>query len=94
MNESIIAQLKNIIANQLDVNLKIEDIKADMPLFEEGLGLDSIAIMEFITLIEENFEFQFDEDELNMEPFQNLQTLAHFVSTKLKTHVMITEEQQ
>lgn len=93
MNEAVIARLKNIIATQLDVNLKLEDIKADTPLFEEGLGLDSIAVMEFITLIEENFEFQFDEDELNMEPFQNLQTLAQFVSTKLETQAVVTEEQ-
>ncbi len=82
MNETIINRLKQIIAKQLDVNLQLDEIKADMPLFEEGLGLDSIAIMEFITLIEENFGFQFAEDELNMEPFQNLQTLADFVSAK------------
>ncbi|NJP04552.1 MAG: acyl carrier protein [Chloroflexaceae bacterium] len=84
MIETIIDQLRHIIAEQLDVNIRLEDIEADTPLFEGGLGLDSIAIMAFITLIEENFHFQFAEDELTMEPFQNLRTLAHFVSTKME----------
>lgn len=84
MIESTIDQLRQIIAEQLDVNIRIDDIQADTPLFEEGLGLDSIAIMAFITLIEENFGFQFAEDELTMEPFQNVTTLAQFVSAKLE----------
>jgi acyl carrier protein len=82
MTESTVDRLKHIIAHQLDVNIQLEEIDADAPLFEGGLGLDSIAIMEFITLIEENFGFQFAEDELNMKPFQNLRTLADFVATR------------
>jgi acyl carrier protein len=87
MNETIIEQLKQIIAEQLDINVQQEEIEADTPLFEEGLGLDSIAIMAFITLIEEHFNFQFDEDELTMEPFQNLHTLADFVAQRTTTSV-------
>jgi len=83
--ETTIDRLKHIIANQLDVNLQLAEIDADTSLFEGGLGLDSIAIMEFITLIEENFNFQFAEEELNMKPFQNLRTLAHFVSARTET---------
>jgi len=81
--ENIMAQLKQIIANDLDVNRKIEEIKDDVSLFEEGIGLDSVAVMEFITLIEKRFGFQLAEDELNMEPFRTLQTLAQFIQNKL-----------
>lgn len=81
--EDITTQLKQIIANDLDVNRKIEDIKDDVSLFEEGIGLDSVAVMEFITLIEKRFGFQLAEDELNMEPFRTLQTLAQFIQNKL-----------
>lgn len=80
--ETTIDRLKDIIANQLDVNVQLQEIDADTPLFEGGLGLDSIAIMAFITLIEENFNFQFAEDELTLEPFQDLRTLAQFVSAR------------
>ncbi len=82
MIENVIEQLKQIIADDLDVNLKREEINEEVSLFEEGLGLDSVVIMEFISLIEARFGFQFSDDELNMEPFKNLQILARFISTK------------
>ena len=59
MADNIIAQLKNIIVEELDVNRKIEEIDEASSLFEEGLGLDSVTIMEFIALIEKKFGFQF-----------------------------------
>ncbi len=83
MIEPIIDQLKQIIVDELDVNLTKEDIDAEVSLFEEGLGLDSVTIVEFITLIEERLEVQFSEDELTMEPFQNLTTLAQCLAAKL-----------
>lgn len=84
MTEHIIEQLKSIIASKLDVNIHFDDIQEDAPLFEEGLGLDSIAIMELITLIEAEFNFKFTELELDMEQFKDIQTLAHLIAHKLK----------
>jgi acyl carrier protein len=81
--DSIVDKLRHIVADQLDVNLGLAEIHADLPLFEGGLGLDSVAIMEFITLVEENFGFQFAEDELNLKPFENLRVLGEFVEAKL-----------
>lgn len=81
----IIDRLKHIIAEQLDVNLSLEEIKPDVPLFEGGLGLDSVAIMELITLIEENFNFQFLNEELTLKPFQNLTILSDFILSKTRT---------
>ncbi len=85
MADNIIAQLKTIIVEELDVNRKLEEIDEESSLFEEGLGLDSVTIMEFIALIEKCFNFQFSDEELSMEPFKNLQVLADFISTKLGT---------
>jgi acyl carrier protein len=81
----IAERLKHIIAEQLDVNIRLEDIQDNLPFFEGGLGLDSVAIMEFITLIEENFGFQFEDEELNLKPFENIGVLAGFVAGKLQT---------
>jgi acyl carrier protein len=82
MNQDILNQLKSIIVNELDVNLKIEDIKEDASLFEEGIGLDSVTIMEFISLIESKFSIQFSDEELDFKQFKDLNTLAGFVSNK------------
>jgi acyl carrier protein len=82
MNQDILNQLKGIIVNELDVNLKIEDIKEDASLFEEGIGLDSVTIMEFISLIESKFSIQFSDEELDFKQFKDLNTLAGFVANK------------
>ena len=80
--EIIVEQLKNIIADQLDANIKRAEITLDVSLLEDGLGLDSIMLVELISLVEENFSFQFAEDELDLNIFTNIQTLAAFGATK------------
>jgi len=77
--ETTIDQLKHLIANELDVNIQLAEIGPDVPLLEDGLGLDSIAIVELITLIEEKFAVEFSEDELNMEAFANIRTLSQWI---------------
>lgn len=84
-NEKIINQLKQIIAEELDVNINVEDIDENASLFEDGIGLDSVVIVELITLIEKHFDFQLSEDELNMELFQNLRTIARGISAHHST---------
>ncbi len=80
--ETIIKQLKTIIAEQLDANIKRAEITPEISLLEDGLGLDSIMLVELVSLVEENFGFQFEEDELDLKIFTNIQTLATFVATK------------
>ena len=58
MNE-ITERLKHIIANELDVNVREDSIQEDDSLLEGGVGLDSVAVMEFISIIEEKFDFEF-----------------------------------
>ncbi|NOS89513.1 MAG: acyl carrier protein [Methylococcaceae bacterium] len=83
MSETMINQLKDIIVSELDVNLKHEDISEEVSLFEEGIGLDSVTIMEFISLIEARFSIQFTDEELDFKQFNDLKTLAGFVSNKV-----------
>ena len=85
MVADVIEQLKQIIAEELDVNLDPQEIDENAPLFEEGIGLDSIAIMDFILLIEERFGFEFADTDLNVGLFGSLATLAGFISAKVNT---------
>ncbi|MCI5167251.1 MAG: acyl carrier protein [Candidatus Electrothrix sp. GM3_4] len=82
MIKSVIEQLKVIISEELDVNLKPEDIDENVSLFEEGLGFDSVIIVELIALTEEKFGIQFSDDELSLESFSNLNVLADCIIKK------------
>ncbi len=84
MSEIIMNQLKEIIANKLDVNLKLEEIDEDISLFEDGLGLDSIAIVDLIVNIEKDFALEIADDELNPGLFKNLKILADFIQSRIK----------
>jgi acyl carrier protein len=82
MSGALVNQLKTIMAEELDINLKVEEIDENASLFEGGLGLDSIAIVELISLVEQHFNFQFSDTELTSESFSNLNILADFISAK------------
>jgi len=84
---SIIAKLKEIIANELDINLTIEEIDENTSLFEDGLGFDSIATVEMISLVEKHFDVQFEDSELSPEYFGNLNILSQFIISKLEAGV-------
>jgi acyl carrier protein len=77
------SKIKEIIAVDLDVNIKIEDINDDSSLHDDGLGLDSIAIINFIVLVEKQFEINFDETEISHQLFGSINKLAECVTSKI-----------
>lgn len=83
MTEAIVKQLKEIITGKLDVNLKYDEIDENISLFEDGLGLDSIAIVDLIVSIEKQFSLSIEDQDLNADLFKNLVVLADFVQAKL-----------
>jgi len=85
MSDKITERLKQIIVNDLDVNIKMDAIREDITLFEGGIGLDSIAIMEFVSMIEQVFGIEFSDEELGTEPFQSLNVLTEFIVKKSET---------
>lgn len=84
MSETVIGRIKHIISDDLDVNITLEEIDEDISLFEDGLGLDSVIIVELISVIEECFGFRFSDEELNIKLFSTIRTMADFISQKLK----------
>jgi acyl carrier protein len=83
MNKNeVVDQIKELIASELDANLEVAEIGEDASLFEDGLGLDSVAIVEFITILEDRFNVQFSDMDLTSEMFRNISTIADFVIQK------------
>jgi acyl carrier protein len=79
----IIQQIKSVLAHDLDSNLHEDQISEDISLFEGGLGLDSVNLVELIALLEKRFTIQFQDDELNPERFSTVATMADSVAGKL-----------
>jgi acyl carrier protein len=83
MSDQVLEQLKRIVVEDLDLRLKYEDLDDAVPLFEGGLALDSVVLVELIDFIEKRFHILLPDDLLNLETFKNLQSVAHVVRGQL-----------
>jgi len=81
--DQVLEQIKRIILEDLDVNLSYEDLDETVPLFEEGLALDSVVLVELIGFIEKRFGIELRDEALNMETFKNLQSVARVIREQL-----------
>ncbi|MER3376357.1 MAG: acyl carrier protein [Allomuricauda sp.] len=81
--ENVKNKLKNIIVNDLEVPVDLNEIKDNVSLYDDGLGLDSITIVNFIVLIEKKFKIDFDSIEISGEVFGCLDNLAEFITSKV-----------
>jgi len=83
MTDQVLEQIKRIVVEDLDVNLKYEDLDDSVPLFEEGLALDSVILVELVSFIEKRFNILLRDESLNMETFKNLQSVARVIREQL-----------
>ncbi len=79
--QAVIRQLKTILVKDLGLSLKEEEITDDVPLLEGGLALDSVVIAELIARMEDEFGIRFEDQNLRVDLFTNLATLAEFVTS-------------
>ena len=80
--ESLHAELKKLIVETLALeDTTPDEIETDAPLFEEGLGLDSIDALEIAMVLEERYGVTLDDDpEFYQRTFESVQSLATFVA--------------
>lgn len=86
IQHDVVLELKKIIAEKLDVSINIEDIGENISLLEDGIGLDSISIVNFIVNIEERYQFKFQDSQISMDKFKNLNTLSDFIVNQLNVN--------
>ena len=79
--EELILELKKKIKEVLNlVDVEIEDMDVNAPLFGEGLGLDSIDALELIVLLERNYGIKLANPAQGKEIFKSIASIADYVS--------------
>lgn len=81
---SVEATLKELVLRKLPAGTHESAVDWSAALTEGGLGLDSLALVELITEIESSFDFMFDEADLQMQTFANLESLTRVVAGHLQ----------
>jgi len=83
----MIDELKALLINELNLeDLSPEDIDENLPLFGDGLGLDSIDALELAVILDKTYGVKIKSgDSRNDEIFSSLSSLAKFVSENRTT---------
>ena len=78
------AEVAELIVNSLHLeDIRPEDINPDEPLFNDGLGLDSIDALELAMAVSKKYGFQLrSDDPENKQIFSSLSALAAHIRTK------------
>ncbi len=76
-------ELKELIIKDLKlVDITVDDIKDEDPLFGEGLGLDSLDAVELVVILQKNYQIETKDMEESKEVFTSIKTLADYVRSK------------
>jgi acyl carrier protein len=77
--DSLKAELKQALVRGLRLPMSADEIANDTPLFGEGLGLDSIDVLELVLELERSFGVQIRDEQTGMEVLRSIDTMAAFV---------------
>ena len=81
-NMEVIEELKTKMIEALNLEeMTPADIDENAPLFgDEGLGLDSIDVLELIVLLERNYGIKISDPKQGKEIFASVRTMADYVA--------------
>jgi len=74
-------EVAGLITSALNLDISPEAIEPDAPLYGEGLGLDSIDILEVALAVSKRFGFQLRSDDAdNVRVFSSLASLTQHIA--------------
>lgn len=76
---AILQRTKELLVSGLRLEIEVDEIVNADAIFGEGLGLDSIDALEFIVLVEEEFEIMIPDEEVAKAAFASVDALADFI---------------
>ncbi|HEY4957507.1 MAG TPA: phosphopantetheine-binding protein [Caldimonas sp.] len=75
------SEIAALLVEALNLDIAPESIDPDAPLYGEGLGLDSIDILEVALVVSQRYGFQLrSDDEGNVRIFKSLASLTEHIA--------------
>ena len=78
-SDTLKADIKQAIVRSLRLPITAEEIGDDTPLFGEGLGLDSIDVLELVLELERSFGVLIGDEKTGIEVLRSVDTIAAFI---------------
>ena len=81
-SDSFKTEIKQAIIRSLRLPITVADIGDSTPLFGEGLGLDSIDVLELVLEFERTFGVTIADEQTGVEVFRSVETIATFITSE------------
>lgn len=82
-DEALVREIAGLVVSALNLEIAAGDIDPQAPLYREGLGLDSIDILEVALVVSKHYGFKLrDDDQDNARIFRSLACLAATVAER------------
>jgi acyl carrier protein len=78
-------RIRRVLIESLHLNLTEADLSYEDKL-DETVGLDSVAVLEFVTALEKEFGITFETEMLNIEMVRDLNGLALYLERRTQSH--------
>jgi acyl carrier protein len=82
MDQNLRPRIKEVIVKSLRLPFPPAEIADDVPLFGEGLGLDSIDALELVLEIERTFGVAIGDEHTAKRALQSVNALATFIEER------------
>ena len=80
---ALVREIAELIRSALNLDIPADQIDPRAPLYKEGLGLDSIDILEVALVVSKRYGFKLKEDDQdNARIFRSLHALAAHVAER------------
>ena len=78
---ALAGEVKVAIVRCLRMPIKPEEIEDAMPLFDEGLGLDSIDALEIVLELQRSFGVEITDEQVGKRVLRNVRTIVEFIES-------------
>ncbi len=77
MNDNLHAKIKQVIVEELMLQVQPDEISDDAPIFGPGgLGLDSVDVLQLVIALEKNFGLKISEGDAAKELLKSVRTIG------------------
>ena len=79
----LLDDVREVVGSTLQLGARVGQMDADAPLLGAVPELDSMAVVNLITALEDHFGISVADDEIDASTFETLGTLTQFIECKL-----------
>ena len=79
--ETLANQVKAAIVTCLRMPIQPDEIRDDMPLFDQGLGLDSIDALEIVLELQRSFGVEISDEQVGRRVLRDVRTIVAFIES-------------